>query len=62
MLAKLGTQPGPLQGTRMTIRYLKTLGSDNIEAILHFSKWPLEITPTEALDVCTPLFLSLCSH
>ena len=51
MLAKLGTQPGPLQGTRMTIRYLKSLGSDNIEAILQFSKWPLEIAPAEALDV-----------
>lgn len=53
MLAKLGTQPGPLQGPRMTIRYLKTLGSDNIEAILQFSKWPLEIAPTEALDIFT---------
>jgi hypothetical protein len=51
-LAK-GPDDAPLHGPDATVHYLHGLGAENIDLVLHFSKWLLEAHPQAGLRVFT---------
>mmetsp|Transcript_36694 Transcript_36694/g.63004 ORF Transcript_36694/g.63004 Transcript_36694/m.63004 type:complete len:862 (+) Transcript_36694:53-2638(+) len=49
ILTNLGKKRG--NGTIELVRYLKSLGKENIDLILKFSIWPLEETPAQGIEI-----------
>lgn len=56
LLCRMGQTPkgtNVLSGPQETIRYLKALGAQHLDLILHFSKWVMNTAPEESLAIFT---------